>query len=233
MKLTFMGATGTVTGSKYLLEDDDKRILVDCGLFQGLKELRLRNWKDFPVDPGSRRARPAPQSRFVACPTPCSPAKIEKISDVPFLSFDSTNFRINYGLIKRIIVDDEKSSLLHEQIFEAVADGLFRPEGIAAIVDSFKCLASDIDVSQMIFFPHAIASTDLRKQAVNEGLKVLPAGCVALIKRSIERRGILEELAIMSDANKFSKPICELLGVTELNDRTREKKQSWKKYQRF
>ena len=152
------------------------------------------------------------------------PAKIEKISDVPFLSFDSTNFRINYGLIKRIIVDDEKSSLLHEQIFEAVADGLFRPEGIAAIVDSFKCLASDIDVSQMIFFPHAIASTDLRKQAVNEGLKVLPAGCVALIKRSIERRGILEELAIMSDANKFSKPICELLGVTELNDRTREKK---------
>ena len=152
------------------------------------------------------------------------PGKIEKIADFPFLSFDSTNFRINYGLIKRIIVDDEKSSLLHEQIFEAVADGLFRPEGIAAIVDSFKCLASDIDVSQMIFFPHAVASTDLRKQAVNEGLKVLPAGCVALIKRSIERRGILEELAIMSDANKFSKPICELLGVAGSNDRTRETK---------
>ncbi|MDP7142571.1 MAG: MBL fold metallo-hydrolase [Alphaproteobacteria bacterium] len=53
MKLTFMGATGTVTGSKYLLEDGNKRILVDCGLFQGLKELRLRNWKAFPVDPGS------------------------------------------------------------------------------------------------------------------------------------------------------------------------------------
>ncbi len=152
------------------------------------------------------------------------PAKIEKISDFPFLSFDATNFRINYGLIKRIIVDDEKSSLLHEQIFEAVADGLFRPEGIAAIVDSFKHFASDIDVSQMIFFPHAIASTALRKQAFNEGLKVLPAGCVALIKRSIERRGILEELATMSETNKFSRPICELLSVTGLNDRTREKK---------
>ena len=53
MKLTFMGATGTVTGSKYLLEDEQQRILIDCGLFQGLKELRLRNWDDFPIDPAS------------------------------------------------------------------------------------------------------------------------------------------------------------------------------------
>lgn len=49
MKLTFMGATGTVTGSKYLLETDNKRIMIDCGLFQGMKELRLRNWWDLPV----------------------------------------------------------------------------------------------------------------------------------------------------------------------------------------
>lgn len=53
MKLTFLGATGTVTGSKYLLEDGDKKFLIDCGLFQGLKELRLRNWEKLPVDPAS------------------------------------------------------------------------------------------------------------------------------------------------------------------------------------
>ena len=46
-----MGAARTVTGSKYLLEHDGKRVLVDCGLFQGLKELRLRNWADFPIPP--------------------------------------------------------------------------------------------------------------------------------------------------------------------------------------
>ncbi|MDP2310910.1 MAG: MBL fold metallo-hydrolase [Pseudomonadota bacterium] len=51
MQLTFLGAAGTVTGSKYLLEGGGKRILVDCGLFQGLKELRLRNWEAPPVDP--------------------------------------------------------------------------------------------------------------------------------------------------------------------------------------
>lgn len=46
-----MGAARTVTGSKYLLEHDGKRVLVDCGLFQGLKELRLRNWAEFPIPP--------------------------------------------------------------------------------------------------------------------------------------------------------------------------------------
>ena len=51
MKLTFLGATGTVTGSKYLLTSGTKKILVDCGLFQGYKQLRLRNWARLPVDP--------------------------------------------------------------------------------------------------------------------------------------------------------------------------------------
>jgi len=51
MKLTFLGATGTVTGSKYLVEADKKKILVDCGLFQGFKELRLRNWDRLSVNP--------------------------------------------------------------------------------------------------------------------------------------------------------------------------------------
>ncbi|MBI1246364.1 MBL fold metallo-hydrolase [bacterium] len=47
-RLTFHGAAETVTGSKYLLEADDSRVLIDCGLFQGLKELRLRNWEPLP-----------------------------------------------------------------------------------------------------------------------------------------------------------------------------------------
>jgi len=50
MKITFLGGVGTVTGSKYLLETDSARVLVDCGLFQGFKQLRLRNWTPPPVD---------------------------------------------------------------------------------------------------------------------------------------------------------------------------------------
>ena len=49
--LTFLGGTGTVTGSKYLVQAAGKSVLVDCGLFQGLKALRLRNWAPLPVRP--------------------------------------------------------------------------------------------------------------------------------------------------------------------------------------
>ena len=51
VRIKFLGAARSVTGSKYLLEIDDKRILVDCGLFQGHKELRLRNWSKLSIEP--------------------------------------------------------------------------------------------------------------------------------------------------------------------------------------
>ncbi len=53
MKVTFLGATGTVTGSRHLVETNGHRVLVDCGMFQGLRELRERNWNPFAVDPES------------------------------------------------------------------------------------------------------------------------------------------------------------------------------------
>jgi metallo-beta-lactamase family protein len=49
--LTFWGGVGTVTGSKYLIESDRARVLVDCGMFQGLRELKERNWQDPPFRP--------------------------------------------------------------------------------------------------------------------------------------------------------------------------------------
>ena len=56
MKVTFAGAAGTVTGSRYLVEHDGRRLLVDCGLFQGYKNLRVRNWAPFPVPVASIHA---------------------------------------------------------------------------------------------------------------------------------------------------------------------------------
>jgi metallo-beta-lactamase family protein len=52
-KLTFLGAAGSVTGSKYLVEAAGKGLLVDCGIFQGTNELKERNWKPLPVDPNT------------------------------------------------------------------------------------------------------------------------------------------------------------------------------------
>ncbi len=56
MKLQFLGATDTVTGSKYLLRMGEHNLLVDCGLFQGYKPLRLRNWNKLPVRPADIHA---------------------------------------------------------------------------------------------------------------------------------------------------------------------------------
>ncbi len=52
-KITFLGAAETVTGSKYLVEAGGKRLLVDCGLFEGSRELKQRNWDRLPIDPAS------------------------------------------------------------------------------------------------------------------------------------------------------------------------------------
>ena len=53
LRIAFYGAAGTVTGSRFLVSHEGRRLLVDCGVFQGLKELRERNWRPFPVDPAS------------------------------------------------------------------------------------------------------------------------------------------------------------------------------------
>jgi metallo-beta-lactamase family protein len=55
-QLTFLGAARTVTGSKYLIEAGSQQLLVDCGLFQGLRELRRRNWDPLPLDPSAIEA---------------------------------------------------------------------------------------------------------------------------------------------------------------------------------
>lgn len=51
LTLTFLGGAGTVTGSKYLVRNGHQKLLIDCGLFQGYKALRLRNWAPLPVKP--------------------------------------------------------------------------------------------------------------------------------------------------------------------------------------
>jgi metallo-beta-lactamase family protein len=53
VRIQFLGAAQSVTGSKYLLEIDSRKILIDCGMFQGKKELRLRNWASLPIDPST------------------------------------------------------------------------------------------------------------------------------------------------------------------------------------
>ena len=61
MEIRFLGATGTVTGSKYLVRSASGQVLVDCGLFQGVKDWRVRNRQPLPLDPAGIDATPPPK----------------------------------------------------------------------------------------------------------------------------------------------------------------------------
>ena len=80
MQLTFLGAARTVTGSKHLLDTGTAKVLVDGGLFQGLKELRERNWRDLPIRPSDITAdRPdARASRSLRLPAAARRARIPR-----------------------------------------------------------------------------------------------------------------------------------------------------------
>jgi metallo-beta-lactamase family protein len=116
-RLNFLGAAGCVTGSCYLLEIDGRRMLVDCGLFQGFKQLRLRNWAAPPYDPASISAvvlthahidhsgyLPLLFSRGFKGPVYCSPGTLELcrilLPDSGHLQEDEAHYANRHGFSK-------------------------------------------------------------------------------------------------------------------------------------
>lgn len=117
LELTFLGAAGTVTGSRYLLKAGKRLLLVDCGLFQGYKQLRLKNWSPPPLDPSSVEAvvlthahidhsgyLPLLVKRGFAGAIHCTPATFELcrilLPDSGFLQEEEARFANRYGFSK-------------------------------------------------------------------------------------------------------------------------------------
>ncbi|MDX6614019.1 MAG: metallo-beta-lactamase family protein [Blastocatellia bacterium] len=115
--LSFWGAAGSVTGSKYLIESDAARVLVDCGMFQGLKELRERNWQAPPFDPATLDAvlithahidhtgyLPRIVAQGYRGPVYCSPGTADLLKillpDAARLQEEDAAFRNRHGLTK-------------------------------------------------------------------------------------------------------------------------------------
>lgn len=134
MKLSFLGATETVTGSKYLVEHGGQRLLVDCGLFQGPKNLRLRNWSALPVAPDSLHAVVLTHAHLDHCgylpvlaregfrgPVYCTPASMElceiMLRDSARLQEEQADFANRHGFSKHrqalplYTVDDAQRAL--------------------------------------------------------------------------------------------------------------------------
>jgi len=151
--LSFLGAAGTVTGSRFLVEHAGTRVLVDCGLFQGRKELRLRNWAPFPVDPDTIDAVVLTHAHIDHCgylpalvrdgfrgPVLCSPATAEL---VPIMLRDSARLQeeeASYAQRKGYSKHHPPRPLYTGEDAEAAIE-LLRPVGFGAehpVADGFR-----------------------------------------------------------------------------------------------
>ena len=153
-RLGFFGAAGTVTGSRYVLEAAGHRLLIDCGLFQGIKQLRLRNWAPPPIDPGTIDAvvlthahidhsgyLPRLMTEGFRGPIFCTPATLELcrilLPDSGRLQEEDARFANKHGFSKHhpalpLYTQDDADAVLEQ--FRAVdAHKLFEPvTGITA-----------------------------------------------------------------------------------------------------
>ncbi|MGD8414293.1 MAG: MBL fold metallo-hydrolase, partial [Candidatus Latescibacterota bacterium] len=117
MQLGFYGAAGTVTGSKYLLSNGKQRVMIDCGLFQGEKKNRLRNWEPPPYDPTTLNAIVLTHAHLDHCgylpvltkdgysgPIYCSPSTRDLadiiLRDSGYLQEEEARFRNKHNITK-------------------------------------------------------------------------------------------------------------------------------------
>jgi len=160
MKIKFLGGAGTVTGSKTLIEHNGKRILIDCGLFQGLKELRLLNREKFPVEPSSIDALILTHAHLDHCgyiplfvkngfkgPIHCTVPTVE-LTEI--ILQDSA----------KIQVEDADRANSHHYANRAKDEPLYRPE--------------DVEVAMKLFVHHkysewVIINNDMKFQLLNAG----------------------------------------------------------------
>jgi len=148
--LSFLGAAETVTGSQYLIESGKKRVMVDCGMFQGQKALRLRNWEDPCADPASLDALvlththldhigrvPRLVARGFRGPIYCTPATVELaevlLLDAAHLQEEDAAYLNRKGLTKHkpaLPLFDEKDARVALELLRGVPLG--QEQGVSA-----------------------------------------------------------------------------------------------------
>lgn len=139
-KLTFLGAAGSVTGSKYLVEAAGKRLLVDCGIFQGSQELQDRNYKPLPIDPSSIDYLVLTHAHLDH--TGWLPVLVKSGYRGPIYANPAT-IELTTILLKDsafIQTEDAMHARLHKDIHHPHPDPLYTPEDIDPTLKLFKSM---------------------------------------------------------------------------------------------
>lgn len=148
----FLGGTGTVTGSRFLLDIGDFRVLFDCGLFQGLKALRLRNWDHFPVDVTSINAVVISHAHIDH--TGYLPKLIKEGYRGPIYCTKPTADLMEIMLLDSAKLQEEEASYANEKGYSkhATAEPLYRTEDAQRVLPLLKRYHynTSIDISERI-----------------------------------------------------------------------------------
>ena len=160
-----------------------------------------------------------PDSREkVASPLLIYPAKIELVHGAPFLEISHSEFRVNHGLLTKLIDDNNIATQCHDELFLEFNSSRSNQEHAAAMLRILDKFLPDADTDDLILFPNSPSSGRMKAAAGNPKLTLFAAGCVALIKRSTEKRGVIDELTRMADQSVCSRPVQQLLGETDASD---------------
>jgi metallo-beta-lactamase family protein len=138
--LRFLGGVRTVTGSKFLVETDGARVLVDCGLFQGPKELRLRNWARFPVDPSSIDAVVLTHAHLDHCGY--LPALVRDGFDGPIVCTDRTEELTRIVLMDSARLQEEEAGYANRKGFSKhkPALALYTQDDAARAIEQLRAI---------------------------------------------------------------------------------------------
>jgi metallo-beta-lactamase family protein len=192
----FLGAAQSVTGSKFLLEIDHYTLMVDCGLFQGLKELRLRNWDDLPIDPKSIDAIILTHAHIDH--SGYLPRLVKNGYDGPIYCTEATQ-----GLLEIMLLDAAK--LQEEEAVYAKHKGYSKHENPEPLFDTSN---AELALSKLQSFPY---NTEI---SLNEKIDFMfyNAGHIlgsAILELKVQGDNQKKTMLFSGDLGRYNQPLLE------------------------
>ncbi|MCF6366683.1 MAG: AAA domain-containing protein [Bacteroidales bacterium] len=165
----------------------------------------------------------------ICSPLIIHPAKIVKPEDEYFIQIDKSQRRINYPLLNRIREDESDNEIFLERITEIVTGFDIDDTTLFGLADIFKTFIPELDIEELNLFPKLLSEKQVKKhlqaKQLNElkGYKIIPASGAGIIKKSINTRGIINELNEISKSNVFSAPLKAIFNSGENIKKSHEK----------
>lgn len=149
------------------------------------------------------------------------PAKIITVDELPFVQIDKEHRNINTSIFSEIIYENVNFNEIYEELYNDLQNNDIQGAEINNIAKTLKKHIQNIEINAIYTYPDIIDQKDLKDEIENlnnECIKLLPASCFAITKKSINTRGIINELNELSTFNEFSEPLNCIFSTKQYNE---------------